>query len=368
MNYQGNNTNNISSTLGQGAQSVSDTLGQGAQSVSSTLGQGAQSVSSTLGQGAQSVLDTFKEGAQSASNTLSQGTQSVGESINGMTESVQSSLGEFSSKSFVDASSEFLQSNSLIAKFAFIILILIAFMFLLNLGIIMLGYFSKPSSSPFIVSGTINGTNGMVIAQDPKNKSAVTILRSNNENSGIEFTWAVWLYIDDINNSNQNKKYQNIFNKGDGNYDANGIALVNNAPGLYLDNQTNSLHIVMNTVATTNPSETLDITNIPLKKWFHCVIRMKNKIMDVYMNGIVSGRLVMKDVPKQNYNDINVCQNGGFSGSLSDLRYYDRALSIFEINNTLLWGRNTSASTSAASSDATGFPYYLSNIWYSSKY
>jgi hypothetical protein len=109
---------------------------------------------------------------------------------------------------------------------------------------------------------------------------------------------------------------------------------------------------------------------MPLRKWFHCAIRLQNKILDVYINGVISGRLVLKNVPKQNYDDVNVCKNGGFNGSFADLRYYDRAISVFEINNVVMWGRNTSAATTSGgvASDGTGFPYYLSYLWYSSKF
>ena len=106
-----------------------------------------------------------------------------------------------------------------------------------------------------------------------------------------------------------------------------------------------------------------------MQKWFNCCIRLKNKIIDVYINGTVTQRLVLDEVPKQNYYDVNVCSNGGFNGNLADLHYFNRALSVFEINNIVVWGRNKNAANATGgggASDATGFPYYLSNLWYSS--
>ena len=41
----------------------------------------------------------------------------------------------------------------------------------------------------------INGNENITISQDPQKSNSVTILRSNNEDSGMEFTWSVWLYI-----------------------------------------------------------------------------------------------------------------------------------------------------------------------------
>ena len=43
-------------------------------------------------------------------------------------------LREFSSNQYVQGSKDFLQSNSIVAKFAFLILVLILFMMLLSLG------------------------------------------------------------------------------------------------------------------------------------------------------------------------------------------------------------------------------------------
>jgi Concanavalin A-like lectin/glucanases superfamily len=312
------------------------------------------------------LSDTLTSGINNAGETVSNAFTSAGQGISDAATSVKESLGEFSSKSAVDASTEFLTSNTLLAKFSFLILVLIIFLFLVNLGIMLIGYFTQPSNNPYLVKGTMNASNELIITQDPKNKNSISILRSNNQTTGIEFTWAVWIYVNDIDSSHA-PQYKNIFNKGDGYYNPNGIASVNNGPGLYLDSSGNQLHIVMNTVAVSDYTETLDIPNIPLRKWFHCVIRLENKIIDVYINGVVTARLIMQDVPKQNYFDVNICKNGGFNGNIADLQYYDRALSVFEINNIVVWGRNTSASSSSAASDATGFPYYLSNMWYSSK-
>ena len=53
----------------------------------------------------------------------------------------------------------------------------------------------------------------------------------------------------------------------------------------------------MDTVAantTTNIKEEVEITNLPIARWFHLSIRMENKIMDVYINGVVAKRVLLK--------------------------------------------------------------------------
>ena len=289
----------------------------------------------------------------------------VSENINNASSYMKDSMASFEDSDLVGSSGSFLQSNSLIAKFAFLLLVLIGFMILLNLGIRILGYFMKPNGSPKLIDGTMNAANEVIVSQDPKNSDSIPILRSNNQNKGIEFSWSLWMYINDVSTT---PRYSNVFNKGNATYRDDGIASVNNGPGLYIDNETNDLVIVMNTVDVNNYEEIIVIKDIPLRKWFHCVIRIENTALDVYINGAIVSRAILQDVPKQNYQNINICKNGGFNGNIADLQYFDKAISIFQINNIVSWGRNTSSANENASSDASGFPYYLSNLWYSSNY
>lgn len=305
------------------------------------------------------TVEAAKEAAAGAYGNFS-------ETVANTKESVTNALDEFSGKSMSEAGQDFLQTNTIIAKFVFLILVVIGFMFLLNLGVLIMGYFTSPPSSPYVISGLINGNNSAIIPQDPKNKTSVQVNRSNNQTTGLEFTWSIWLQINDIAYSNATR-YQHIFNKGDQTWDSKGVASVNNGPGLYLDCCSNALHIVMSTVNPTNPVEIVDVSNVPLNKWFNCMIRMENKVMDVYINGTVASRLIMKNVPKQNYNDVLVCQHGGFSGSLADLRYFDHALSVMDINSVIVAGPNTNSAGLGSSYTSLGYSYYLSNLWYASK-
>jgi len=319
------------------------------------------------------IRNVINDGIENAKENI----ENVKETVSNRVSSVNNVLNDFSSKNVINAGSDYLNSNSIIAKFSFVILILILFVFLFNLGIKLVSYFTSPSTSPYIVKGLIDGTNGMVIDQNPNNPSSITIQRSNNNNSGIEFTWSVWLYVSSVDtNSNQ---YLNVFNKGDSSWKTNGLSSVNNGPGLYLinpknpDNSTSELglYVIMDTEnMSEKSSQNMKISGIPIQKWFNVCIRMENVIMDVYVNGTNSGRIILPYVPRQNYNSINVCQNGGFSGKLSDLRYFDHALSIYEIN-TLIWkGPNNTLNSNAVSNNGTTYSSgtnYISNLWYINK-
>ena len=316
----------------------------------------------------------FGNASELATNAYS----SMSNGITNLKDTVSSSMNEFSSStsaSLEEANNEFLQSNSIIAKIAFLFFIIIVFNILLRLGMFLLGYFSQSNTNPYLIDGLIQGNQGIQIKQDPKDGDAVSILRSNNQTTGIEFSWSVWLFINDLGTVTPNStSYSHIFHKGTKAFNSNGISTINNGPGVYLSTTTDpTLHIIMDTVVPNSPA-IVDINNIPLKKWFHLLIRLQNTSMDVYINGVVTSHIILNNVPKQNYQDVFVCMNGGFNGSLSNLRYYASALDIFSINSIVALGPNIKASRSPsvsaanpAASSKYGFSY-LANLWYTNRF
>ena len=108
---------------------------------------------------------------------------------------------------------QFGQSNSLIGMFAFILLILLIFMVLLRVGVSILSVIFAPDGSPHLIDGMVPGDSLMVFDQYPGTPGSKTVYRSKNQNGGIEFTWSVWLYIQDVDAKDGNK-YRHIFSKG----------------------------------------------------------------------------------------------------------------------------------------------------------
>lgn len=315
---------------------------------------------------------TFQNITGAATNAYS----SAADSISNLKNSVSSSMGDYSSPSSLgEASNEFLQSNSIIAKVAFILFVIILFNILLRLGMFLLSYFSKTNENPYLIQGLIYGNRAILVRQDPTNSKAVPLQRSNNKSTGIEFTWSVWLFINSVGTTvtESNSVFQHIFSKGNNSYGGDGIASLNNGPGVYLSKNTDpTIRVKMDSVVTNQPA-VIDINNIPLKKWFHLLLRVQNTSLDVYVNGVISAHVIMDNVPKQNYYDVFVCDKGGFDGSLSDLRYYASALDIFSISAIISRGPNLKPSVSpavgdsnAANSGSNGSSY-LSSSWYTTR-
>ena len=88
----------------------------------------------------------------------------------------------------------FFESNSLVAKFAFLLVVIFGFIILLKFGISIVAYFMSPNQSPHLIDGMIDAKNAVIFPQDPSgNDDTVTIYRSVNERDGLEFTWSVWI-------------------------------------------------------------------------------------------------------------------------------------------------------------------------------
>jgi len=258
-------------------------------------------------------------------------------------------------------------SSSAIMNFAFVIMVIIVFFVLLQLSITILGNaFSNKNGNPILIKGMVEGKTMIEVEQDPNESSSVTVLRSNNENDGVEFTYSVWLFIDDLE---YNKgQFRHIFHKGDDIINHNddsigaGLSYPNNAPGLYLAPYKNDLLVVLNTFQ--NVIEKIVIQNITLNKWINVMIRCENKTVDVYINGSIARRHILSGIPRQNYGNVYACMNGGFSGNLSTLKYFNYAIGTREIENIMFWGPNTTLSVDSDIKNKNSS--YLSFNWYTS--
>jgi hypothetical protein len=263
---------------------------------------------------------------------------------------------------YFSSTQDFFESNSLVAKVAFLMLALIIFIFLLRSGINIIGWLLSPSGNIKLIDGMINARHSELFLQDPNQTNSKPILRSINKSRGIEFTWSVWIFIDNLDeNSDQ---YKHIFHKGNDkmNYTNAPIGLnePNNGPGLYITPNKNDLLVIMNTFEKID--EKITVQDIPLNKWVNIIIRCENKTVDVYINGRISNRHKSTGVPFQNYGDVYVALNGGFPGYISNLWYWNKSLNTSDIQSLVNSGPNMSMSDNKNLSQSS--PQYLSLRWF----
>lgn len=279
-----------------------------------------------------------------------------------MNSASSNNFNQFSSNNNVAGNRDFLNSNSLIAKFAFLLLVIILFVMALRLGSSILSWIFSPSQNPILINGMVDAKQMLVIPQDPSVKGAIPIMRSVNDAQGMEFTWSVWIYIDDF--VYKQNEYKHVFHKGNDDINVTnppvGLNYPNNAPGLYITPETNDLLVIMNTFDTIN--ETVLIKDIPLNKWLNVIIRLDNQHqLDIYINGTLTKRHMLNGVAKQNYGNVYVSMNGGFSGYTSELRYFDSALGTNRIQQIVNKGPNMKMNSSDINNTK---PHYLSSRWY----
>jgi hypothetical protein len=291
----------------------------------------------------------------------------------------------YGSEKFFSSGSEFLNSNTLIAKATFLLLVIILFVFLFYVFSRIIIVSLTPTENPFIIKGMKDGTQSMTITQTLANKNSIPIYRSKNEYDGIEFTYAFWIYVNDLTYNDQSD-FKHVFHKGSHKQADNvlpGIYGPNNAPGVYLytgkRNVSDSLStnypilgmlIRMNVFNDNenefNPQKYFDdiyVDGIPIKKWVGVVIRLTGQnIVDVYINGTLTKRHKLSNLVKQNYDNLYINLNGGFSGNLSNLRYYNYAIGTYEIYKITSEGPDLTISENTNINKSK--PYYLSSQWY----
>lgn len=270
-----------------------------------------------------------------------------------------STSSDYNGNTGANGTKEFLESNSLVAKVAFLLLVLFVFVLLFTLGMMIIGkLFGQPGMQK-LINGMVDGHANLTLSQDPTVSGSKTLSRSQNATDGIEFTWSVWVFIDPSDPKNTGQ-YKHIFHKGNSTIAETGLNFPNNAPGLYLAPSTNALVVIMNTYNVIN--EEIVIPDIPLNKWVNVIIRCVNTKLDVYINGTIAKSHILHGVPKQNYGDVYVGLNGGFQGNVSNLWYYNYALGTYEIQQLASSGANT-VSASASEIDMKKSDY-LSLRWY----
>jgi hypothetical protein len=264
---------------------------------------------------------------------------------------------------------DFMESNNLVAKIAFLLLVIFVFIILLQLCVKLLVFFFDNSSSPYLIDGMVRGNQPIAFPQDPASLNAKPLQRSINGPDGIEFTWSIWVYIETL--PTDHTKYAHIFSKGNADIinctgaDCvyNGVVQPNNAPGLYIAPGTNELVVIMNTFDNINNE--IEIPNIPLNKWINVIIRCQNTTLDIYINGTIAKSIDLGYVPKQNYGNVYTSLNGGFDGYISNLRYYNYALGTSAIQSITQIGPNIkTVDNSPGSGMASKYNKYFSLNWY----
>lgn len=217
------------------------------------------------------------------------------------------------------------------------------------------------------------GTKTVTLTQNPLILSTKQIQVSDNERTGIEFTYSFYLNADP-SVFTQSYGLFHIFHKG---YSKQFPLL---APGVYMRSDKNTLRVYMNTFKTWN--NFIEVDNFPLNKWVHVAIVCKDSSLEIYINGNLSKKMSFDGFAAyQNYQDV-ICFNqrrihltnavfpsipeegldvfGSMKGMMSRLTYFNYALCYAEIQKEMDQG----PSSKIESSNMNDVPPYLTDTWW----
>jgi hypothetical protein len=271
---------------------------------------------------------------------------------------------------------EFIESNNYIARLAFIVFVIFILIILIQLILRIVVYIYSPKKDITLLPGTMSADKPRSITQNMVTHTKTYIQPSTDRTYGIEFTWSVWIYVEQLNASGV---YSNIFFKGITNPGlCNNINVPVNAPGLYIynDESTHSatLYVLMDTFtkpgAYTDSMGTCHITDnkiphMPLNSWVNIIMTVYGSKLDVYINGTIAKSIILEGVPKQNTGDVYVGAAHGFTGKISNLRYLSRKLYVDEIQQIVKKGPNHTSLDSKNSLDNynyVSFNWYTNNV------
>jgi len=229
-----------------------------------------------------------------------------------------------------------------------------------------------------------SGTRMFTAIQNPRNPAAKTVNLSDNQRSGVEFSYAMFIYLKSECFASGEQKLLHILHKG---YNKPYPLM---APGIFTWGNKNTLRIFMNSYDSWNNWS--EVENIPVDKWFHLVVSCKGNTLFVYINGSLKQKVNLSGntPPYQNYGDVYLFSprkmavsksittslatdpefkgmgsnsslqfGGAASGMVSRVYYFSYALSYTEIQKLM----NMGPSSIMTGPDMSMTPY-LSDTWW----
>lgn len=266
-------------------------------------------------------------------------------------------------------------------------ILVVAVVYILYMGIEVLWRAYLAYSGTRIMVYPMTGSMAKVFSQDTTNSNSITLPVSQNQLTGIEFTYSTFLYVQDTSFNSGTNTWKSVFYKG---YEAGPFPLC--GPGVFVSSDeahNPTLRIIMNSYS--NWFNKVDIKQIPVNKWFHLVIVLSsNNTVNVYINGNLANKLVLEGtIAYQNYQPLllfptfktqtitdfdnssgntskrgiplgeSFVIDGPMSGYISNMVYYSYAIGYSEIQALLQMGPSSKMDTQNMT-----IPPYLIDTWW----
>ena len=256
-----------------------------------------------------------------------------------------------------------------------LLVLALLFFFFTSIEYLLMSYQRIGGKNVQLLPLTVTAEDKMLTFQQNKTQyeDAKQIPLSDNERTGIEFTYSFYLFIHPSSFTGEDVLFH-VMHKG---Y-INPWPLM--GPGVFVKGNNNTLRIVMNTYR--NAYTYMDVENIPVRKWFHCALLCRKNSLEIYINGNLRKKLPFEGtLPYQNFQNL-ICFSplkkivlgsqvpslgtgndlrfeGAFRGNMSNLVYLAYAASFTEIQSLMDMG----VSKKTMSSQMDKPPYLVDTYW-----
>lgn len=230
-----------------------------------------------------------------------------------------------------------------------------------------------------------SGSRMYTAVQNPSNSDAKTIWFSDNQRSGVEFTFSMFINISSNTFSKGDKALYHIMHKG---YSTPYPLM---QPGIFCWGHMNTVRVYINCYDTWD--NYVDIENIPIDKWFHLTVSCKGNTTYIYINGNLKKKMALSNntPPYQNFGNVylfsprtlslsnsittsldkkvdfiklqdptSLTFGGAASGQVSRVFYFGYALTYTEIQNLM----NMGPSPVIQSNNGSDSNAQLSDTWW----
>jgi hypothetical protein len=163
-------------------------------------------------------------------------------------------------------------------------------------------------------------------------KSAINVPADKINYNGQKYAYGFWIYVN--NYSGGKTLLQRIKPADSSSYE----------PSLkvYLPGSTPTLKVDIETTASSEPTETIDVTNnFPIQKWVHVVVSKEGQIVDVYIDGKLVKSHMLSGTPE----DIDIAEqlsSSAFSAFMARLKIWKHGLNPQTVYDEYMKGNGQS--------------------------
>ena len=230
-------------------------------------------------------------------------------------------------------------------KYSNIVILVIVILFIVFLLVkLYQNYTTQMNNQPYVIQGN---SSANILKNIPGN----LLPFPNNQKEGIAFSYSFWMYVNEWPDYDACILYKGSLPQSlnmSGAIPKRGINyknIISQCPGIYLKKDTNQIIVALNSIGSVGekiPLETYAVDNIPVREWVYVTLVQSGNISNLYINGKIKQSYQMKNIPLMNYGNLYVNPFSGYSGYISQLRYFASSLKAYQIERLMKEGPATS--------------------------